>query len=103
MEEFTNGVQNDGNNGKQELRMDNLLDIPVEISVEIGKTRMAIGGLLALAKGSIVELDKLAGEYVDIFVNQKLLGKGEIVVVNERLGVRVLEIITPKERVQELG
>ena len=92
-----------GNGKKTELNMDSLLDISVEISVEIGRTKMAIGQLLSLSKGSIIELNKIAGESVDILVNGKLLGKGEIVVVNERLGVRIVEIASPKERVQELG
>lgn len=83
--------------------MDSLLDVSVEISVEIGRTKMSIGELLALSKGSVVELNRLAGESVDVYVNEKLLGKGEIVVVNERLGVRVTEIVTPKEIVQKLG
>ncbi|MCX7856696.1 MAG: flagellar motor switch protein FliN [Deltaproteobacteria bacterium] len=87
----------------EKINIDSLLDIPVEISVEIGKSRMTIGELLSLNKGSIVELDKLAEDPVDIYVNDRLLGKGEIVVSNERLGVRVLEIVTPKERVQKLG
>ncbi len=104
MEEMTNETQ--GQNGavkKFEMNMDSLLDISVEISVEIGRTKLTIGELLALSKGSIIELNKIAGESVDIYVNDKLLGKGEIVLVNERLGVRVVEILTPKERVQELG
>ena len=86
-----------------EMNIDSLLDISVEISVEIGRTKLTIGELLALTKGSIIELNRIAGEAVDIYVNEKLLGKGEIVLVNERLGVRIMEIITPKERVQELG
>ena len=85
------------------MSIESLLDIPVEISVEIGRTRMPIGDLLSLARGSIVELNRLAGESADIYVNEKLVGKGEIVVASERLGVRVLEIVTPKERVQKLG
>ncbi|HOV91248.1 MAG TPA: flagellar motor switch protein FliN [Syntrophorhabdaceae bacterium] len=88
---------------KTELNFDSLLDIPVEISVEIGRTRLVIGELLSLSKGSTIELDKVAGESVDIYVNDRLLGKGDMVVVNERLGVRITEIITPKERVQKLG
>ncbi|MCX5807239.1 MAG: flagellar motor switch protein FliN [Proteobacteria bacterium] len=92
-----------GNAKKFELNMDSLLDVPVEISVEIGRTKMAIGELLSLSKGSIIELNKVAGESVDIYVNGKLLGKGEIVVVNERLGVRIMDIVTPKERVQKLA
>ena len=92
-----------GGTKKIELNMDNLLDISIEVSVEIGRTKMPIGQLLSLSKGSIIELNKIAGESVDILINGKLLGKGEIVVVNERLGVRIVEIVTPKERVQELG
>lgn len=92
-----------GNSRRTEINMDSLLDISVEISVEIGRTQMPIGQLLSLSKGSIIELNRIAGESVDILVNGKLLGKGEIVVVNERLGVRIVEIASPKERVQELG
>jgi flagellar motor switch protein FliN len=103
MEEFLVENQSAGGSRKLELNMDSLLDIPVEISVEIGRTKMAIGELLSLSKGSIIELNKIAGESVEIYVNERLLGKGEIVVVNERLGVRVTEIVTPKERVQKLA
>jgi len=103
MEEFVTENQATSSAKKFELNMDNLLDISVEISVEIGRTKMSIGELLSLSKGSIVELNRLAGESVDVYVNEKLLGKGEIVVVNERLGVRVTEIVTPKEMVQKLG
>jgi len=103
MEEFMNEGHQTGDGKKFELNIDSLLDIPVELSVEIGRTKMPIGQLLSLSKGSIVELDRIAGEAADIYVNGKLLGKGEIVVVNERLGVRVIEIVTPKERVQKLG
>lgn len=103
MEEFAVENQNAVSQKKFEINMDNLLDVSVEISVEIGRTRLTIGELLSLSKGSIIELNRIAGESVDIFVNEKLLGKGEIVLVNERLGVRVIEILTPKERVKELG
>jgi len=107
MEELINEVPAAAPNGsgtkKFEMNIDSLLDISVEISVEIGRTKLTIGELLALSKGSIIELNRIAGESVDIYVNDKLLGKGEIVLVNERLGVRIMEILTPKERVQELG
>jgi flagellar motor switch protein FliN/FliY len=104
MEEMTNETQSQNGAVKRfELNLDRHLDISVEISVEIGRTKLTIGELLALSKGSIIELNKIAGESVDIYVNDKLLGKGEIVLVNERLGVRIMEILTPKERVQELG
>ena len=90
-----------GNNA--EMNLDSLLDVPIDISVEIGRTKMTIGELLSLSKGSIVELKKTAGDAVDIYVNGKLLGKGELIVVNERLGVRVAKIIAPVERVQKLA
>ncbi len=96
-------VATNGGTKKFEMNIDSLLDISVDISVEIGRTKLTIGELLALSKGSIIELNRIAGESVDIYVNDKLLGKGEIVLVNERLGVRIMEILTPKERVQELG
>lgn len=99
MEELSNVAQQKS----EKLDIEGILDIPVEISVEIGRSKMTIGELLSLNRGSIVELDRLAEDPVDIYVNEKLLGKGEIVVANERLGVRILEIVTPKERVQKLG
>lgn len=103
MDGFTGENQETGLSKKTELNFDSLLDIPVEISVEIGRAKMVIGELLSLSKGSTIELNKIAGEPVDIYVNDKLLGKGDMVVVNERLGVRITEIVTPKERVQKLG
>lgn len=103
MEDFSAEGSTKGNGKNGEMSLDSLLDIPVDISVEIGRARMPIGNLLSLSKGSIVELNKLTGESADIYVNEKLVGKGEVVVANERLGIRVVEIVTPKERVQKLG
>jgi flagellar motor switch protein FliN/FliY len=103
MEEFAPEAGSGNGGTGHEMSMESLLDIPVEISVEIGRTKMNIGELLSLSRGSVVELNRLAGESADIYVNEKLVGKGEIVVANERLGIRVLEILTPKERVQKLG
>lgn len=103
MEEFAPESQQTTSEKRFELNIDSLLDISVEVSVEIGRTKMSIGKLLSLSKGSIIELNRLAGESVDVYVNEKLLGKGEIVVVSERLGVRIIEIVTPKEMVQRLG
>ncbi|HVN25561.1 MAG TPA: flagellar motor switch protein FliN [Syntrophorhabdales bacterium] len=102
MEKLVEEPQNTTEAGGAALNLDSLLDVPIDISVEIGRTKMTIGELLMLNKGSIVELKKAAGESVDIFVNGKLLGKGEVVVVNERLGVRVNKIAAPSERVQKL-
>lgn len=83
--------------------LDFILDLPLEVSVEIGRTKMQIKDLLKLTQGSIIELDRIAGEPVDIYVNGKLMAKGEVVVVNERFGVRVTEIISAQDRVKRLG
>ena len=79
-----------------------LLDIPLEISVELGSSSMIINDMLQLTQGSVVELSKPAGEPVDIFVNHKLLGKGEVIVVNDRYGIRITEIISQAERVENM-
>ncbi len=80
-----------------------ILDIPLEISVEIGRTKMLIKDLLKLNQGAIIELEKFAGEPVEIFVNGKLMARGEVVVVNDRFGVRVTEIISAQDRIRRLG
>ncbi len=83
--------------------LDLILDIPLELSVELGKSKMLINDLLKLGQGSIVELDKLSGEPLEIYVNRKLIAKGEVVVVNEKFGIRLIDIITPIERVRKLA
>ena len=83
--------------------LDFILDIPLEISVELGRTRMIINELLQLGQGSVVELSKLAGEPLEIYVNGKLVARGEVVVVNEKFGVRVTDIVSPMERVKSLA
>ena len=83
--------------------MDLLLDIPLEISAELGRTRMIINDLLQLGQGSVIELNKLAGEPLEILVNQKLIARGEVVVVNEKFGIRLTDIISPLERIKQLG
>ncbi|MBI5557723.1 MAG: flagellar motor switch protein FliN [Deltaproteobacteria bacterium] len=83
--------------------LDFLLDIPLEISVELGRTSMIIDKMLQLSQGSVVELDKAAGEPVEIYVNRKLLGKGEVIVVNDRFGVRITEIISQADRIKNIG
>lgn len=82
--------------------MDFLLDIPLEVTVELGRTRMLIKDLLQLGQGSVVELEKLAGEPMEILVNDKLVARGEVVVVNEKFGVRLTDIISPTERIMKL-
>jgi flagellar motor switch protein FliN/FliY len=86
---------------KREL--DFLLDIPLEISAELGRTSMLINELLQLGQGSVVELNKLAGEPLEIYINHKLIARGEPVVVNEKFGVRITDIISPIERVKQLS
>ncbi len=83
--------------------MDFLLDIPLDITVELGRTRMPIGDLLKLSQGSVVELNKLINQPLDIYVNHKLMAQGEVVVVNDKFGVRLSHIISPGERVKRLS
>ena len=83
--------------------MDFILDIPLEISVELGRTSMLVNDLLQLGQDSVVELTKLAGEPMEIFVNGRLFARGEAVVVNEKFGVRLTDVISPAERVRSLG
>jgi flagellar motor switch protein FliN len=82
--------------------IDLILDIPVQLTVELGRTKIAIKNLLQLAQGSVVELDGLAGEPMDVFVNGCLIAQGEVVVVNEKFGIRLTDIITPSERIRKL-
>lgn len=79
-----------------------LLDVPLTVTVEIGKTRMLINDLLQLGQGSIVELNKLAGDPMEILVNGKLIARGEVVVVNEKFGIRLTDIVSPEERIKQL-
>ncbi|GGX78067.1 flagellar motor switch protein FliN [Litchfieldella qijiaojingensis] len=80
-----------------------IMDIPVKLTVELGRTRITIKQLLELAQGSVVELDGLAGEPMDILINGYLIAQGEVVVVDDKYGIRITEIITPSERVQKLN
>lgn len=80
-----------------------VMDIPVKLSVELGRTRITIKQLLELAQGSVIELDGLAGEPMDILINGYLIAQGEVVVVDDKYGIRITEIITPSERVQKLN
>jgi flagellar motor switch protein FliN len=83
--------------------LDFVMDIPLEISVEIGRARMLIGDMLKLGQGSVIELNRLSGEPVDIFVNNKLIARGEVVVSGDKFGVRIIDIISPSERVKRLS
>ena len=80
-----------------------ILDIPLTVSVELGRSKMLINDLLQLGQGSVIELTKLVGEPLEVLVNQKLVARGEVVVVNEKFGVRLTDIVSPMERVQSLA
>ncbi|HKJ95942.1 MAG TPA: flagellar motor switch protein FliN [Gammaproteobacteria bacterium] len=88
--------------GDEDVNMDVILDIPVTLSLEIGRTKINIRNLLQLNQGSVVELDRLAGEPLDVMVNGTLIAHGEVVVVNERFGIRLTDVISPSERVRKL-
>ncbi|SIN96093.1 flagellar motor switch protein FliN/FliY [Sulfurivirga caldicuralii] len=91
-------ADSDGN----KLDLDVLLDIPVTVSLEIGRTRATIRNLLAYSQGSVVELDRLAGEPLDVLVNGTLIAHGEVVVINDKFGVRLTDVISPQERIKKL-
>ena len=91
-----------GSAGRSTLDLDFILDIPMTLTVELGRSRMLIGELLQLGQGSVVELTKAAGEAVDVYVNQRLIARGEVVVVNEKFGIRMTDIVSPAERILKL-
>jgi flagellar motor switch protein FliN len=98
-EQFGGGQQNAG----AAQGFDMIMDIPVRLTVELGRTKISIRNLLQLAHGSVVELDGLAGEPMDVLVNGTLIAQGEVVVVNDKFGIRLTDIVTPQERVQKLN
>ncbi|MBI5638241.1 MAG: flagellar motor switch protein FliN [Nitrospinae bacterium] len=90
--------------GPEDKKLDMILDIPLSLSVEMGRSKMLINDLLQLGQGSVIELTKLVGEPLDVFVNEKLIARGEVVVVNnEKFGVRLTEVISPSDRIQSMG
>ncbi len=97
-----NLVDEGGSPLTEEGNLDVILDIPVTISLEIGRTKINIRNLLQLNQGSVVELDRLAGEPLDVLVNNTLIAHGEVVVVNEKYGIRLTDVISPAERVKKL-
>ncbi len=97
------GGEKVGVNGKEIPNMDFILDIPLEISVELGRAKMLISELLQLCQGSVIELNKLPGDSLEIFVNQKLVARGEVVVVNDKFGIKMTDILSPVDRVKQLG
>lgn len=95
-----NGAESDQ---KAEYDIDLILDIPLDVSVELGKVKMLVNDLLQLGQGSIVDLEKPAGEPLDIYVNAKLVARGEVVVVDDKYGIRVIDVVSPAERVESLA
>ena len=88
---------------KQTGNLDMIMDIPVVLSVELGRTKMLINDILQLGQGSIIELQKVVGEPMEILINEKLMARGEVVVVNETFGIRLTDIVSPMDRIKQLG
>ena len=88
---------------KQNYDFDLILDIPLEVKAELGRSKMLVNDLLQLGQGSILELDRKIGEQIDIYVSEKLVARGEVVVVDEKFGIRLTDIISPDERVKTLA
>lgn len=88
--------------GNGDVSLDVVLDVPVTLSLEVGRSRIPIRSLLQLSQGSVVELDRAAGEPLDVFANGTLVAHGEVVVVNEKFGIRLIDVVSPSERVRKL-
>ncbi len=101
--EFEQLKADQGQDGSGDLKLDTILDVPVTIAMEIGRSRINIRNLLQLNQGSVVELDRLAGEPMDVLVNGTLIAQGEVVVVNEKFGIRLTDIVSPADRIKKLG
>lgn len=99
---FDEFASNRGKHVEGSENLDMILDIPVSISMEIGRTKISIRNLLQLNQGSVVELDRLAGEPMDVLVNGTLIAHGEVVVVNEKFGIRLTDVISAQERIKKL-
>lgn len=105
MNEAESSKDSDGQAGASSSKDRNLnliLDIPLRVTVELGRTKMPVSELLNLTQGSVIELNKLAGEPMEVYVNDKLIARGEAVLVNDKFGVRLIDIISPAERVEQL-
>jgi len=95
-------LNDDAVESDEEINLDVILDVPVDISMEIGRTKISIRNLLKLNQGSVIELDRLAGEPMDVLVNGTLIAHGEVVVVNDKFGIRLTDVISPVERINKL-
>lgn len=95
-------LEDNSSGSREDINMDVILDIPVKLSMEIGRTTVNIRSLLQLNQGSVIELDRMAGEPLDVLVNGTLIAHGEVVVVNEKFGIRLTDVVSPAERVKKL-
>ena len=95
-------VQDESQPAGGDVNLEVILDVPVTLSMEVGRTRVPLRNLLQLNQGSVVELDRAAGEPLDVFVNGTLIAHGEVVVVNERFGIRLTDVVSPAERLRKL-
>ena len=95
-------VQDDAVPAARDVNLEVILDVPVTLSMEVGRARMPIRNLLKLNQGSVVELDRAAGEPLDVYVNGTLIAHGEVVVVNEKFGIRLTDVVSPAERLRKL-
>ncbi|VAW93434.1 Flagellar motor switch protein FliN [hydrothermal vent metagenome] len=95
-------LEDNSSSSNDDINMDVILDIPVKLSMEIGRTSVNIRSLLQLNQGSVIELDRMAGEPLDVLVNGTLIAHGEVVVVNEKFGIRLTDVVSPAERVKKL-
>lgn len=89
--------------GEDKSKLNFLFDVPLKISVEVGRSKIMVKDLLQMREGYVVELDKMAGEPLDLYVNSRLIARGEAVLVNEKFGLRLTEVVSPSERIQKLG
>lgn len=90
------------NTGQEAKNLEFILDIPLQLTVELGRTKLLVKDILQLNQGAVVELSKLAGEPLDVFVNSKLVARGEAVVINDKFGIRLVDIVSPNERVEKV-
>ena len=95
-------LNDESGSAAREVNLDVILDVPVTLSMEVGRTRIPIRNLLQLNQGSVVELERAAGEPLDVYVNGTLIAHGEVVVVNEKFGIRLTDVISPAERIRKL-
>lgn len=101
MEQANNAIEQ-SSSGSERVDLSLLLDVPLQVTVELGRARMSIGNLLQLTQGSVVELAQVVGEPMDIYVNNKLMARGEAVVMKDKFAVRIIDVVSPEKRIESL-